>query len=182
MPDTIRRGNLMRREPNDFWNYSLKLYGVAAVADACLSLQDRAQADVNILLFCCWQGSLGHALTTRSLRQAIESVAVWQRQVILPLRRVRRVVKAEIAAIPLHRQQQLRRRVAAAELDAEYLEQLMLAQCVADIPRAVAKDTPAAVIAGNLRRYVGLLNLPSEPSMQSQLGVLRTACRSHSTA
>ena len=181
-PDTRFPAYLMRREPNALWNYSLKIYAVPAVADACLSLQERAGADVNLLLFCCWRGSLGHALGKPALRKVMEVVADWQHQVVLPLRQARRFIKAGIPAMPLKRQEQLRQSIAAVELDAEYLEQLLLAHHVAAKSLAVGKDPPATVIAGNLRCYLSLLNNPSEPSIQSHLQVLRAACRSNSPA
>ena len=172
----------MRREPNPFWDYSLEAYAVAAVADACLTLQDRVGADVNLLLVCCWQGSLGHALSKPFLRQAMAAVADWQHQVVLPLRQVRRFIKAGIVAMPVRQTEQLRQTVAAMELDAEYLEQFLLAQYVAEKSFAVRRPKPEFVIAANLRHYLDLLNIPPEPSIQRQLEVLRAACRSSRAA
>jgi len=172
----------MRREPNALWNYSLKIYGVPAVADACLSLQERAGADVNLLLFCCWRGSLGHALGKPALRKVMEVVADWQHQVVLPLRQARRFIKAGIPAMPLKRKEQLRQSIAAIELDAEYLEQLLLAQYVAAMSMAVRKRTPATVVAANLQLYLALLNIPPEPSIQRDLGVLQAVCRANPSA
>ena len=169
----------MRHEPNAFWNYSLKLYAVAAVADACLSLQERARADVNLLLFCCWRGSLGHALGKPFLRKTMAAVADWQRQVVVPLRQARRFVKAGIPSIPLKRREQLRRNIGSVELDAEYLEQLLLMQHMADKSWAVPRHPTTTVIAANLQRYLGLLNIPPEPSLERHLEVLQAACRAN---
>ena len=172
----------MRREPNPFWDYSLEAYGVAAVADACLSLQDRVGADVNLLLFCCWQGSLGHALSKPFLRKAMVAVADWQRQIVLPLRQVRRYIKAGIPAVPVGRTEPLRQAIAAVELDAEYLEQALLAQFAAGKSFAVRRPKPEAVIIANLRRYLELLDIRPEPSTQRQLEMLQEACRSKRAA
>jgi len=169
----------MRHEPNAFWNYSLKLYAVAAVADACLSLQERAGADVNLLLFCCWRGSLGHALGKPFLRKTMAAVADWQRQVVVPLRQARRFVKAGIPSMPLKPREQLRRNIGSVELDAEYLEQLLLVQHMAGKALAVSRHPTATVIAANLQRYVELLNIPPEPSLESHLEVLQAACRAN---
>jgi uncharacterized protein (TIGR02444 family) len=37
---------------NAFWDFSLKVYAAAGVADECILLQDRFGIDVNLLLFC----------------------------------------------------------------------------------------------------------------------------------
>lgn len=177
-PDTRFPANLMRREPNAFWTYSLKLYGVAAVADACLKLQDRWGADVNLLLLCCWRGSLGHALSKSYLREAIEAVAGWQHQVVVPLRQTRRFVKTGIPSMPMEWKEQLRKNLAAVELDAEYLEQLLLFQYVADKTFPVGKPAPATLIAANLRRYFDLLEIPHEPPIRRHVDTLQAACRS----
>jgi len=169
----------MRHAPNAFWNYSLKLYAVAAVADACLSLQERAGADVNLLLFCCWRGSLGHALGKPFLRKAMAAVADWQRQVIVPLRQARRFVKAGIPSIPFKRTEQLRSSIGSVELDAEYLEQLLLVHQIPSKSWAVSRHPMSAVISANLRRYLELLDIPPDPSLERHLAVLQQASRTN---
>ena len=167
----------MRRQPNAFWRYSLELYRVNAVADACLGLQDRGGADVNLLLFCCWQGSLGHALSKPLLRKVMAAVADWQSQVVLPLRQARRFIKAGIPAMPLRRREQLRKDIAAVELAAEYLEQLLLVEYAADKTSAARRSASTTAVAANLQRYLELLKIPLEPALQRHLETLRAACR-----
>ena len=43
--------------PTPFWDFSLAVYGRPGVAPACLALQQRHGADVNLLLFCAWFGA-----------------------------------------------------------------------------------------------------------------------------
>ena len=75
------------------WDFSQDLYGRPGVAEACLSLQDRRGLDVNILLFCCWAGMRGQALTVEALAACLDTVRPWQDQVVKPLRAVRRWLK-----------------------------------------------------------------------------------------
>lgn len=172
----------MQEKSHPFWNFSLRVYAKPGVDRACLALQDECGADVNLLLFCCWQGSMGHASSRRFLRKLMDAVADWQHQVVRPLRQARRIIKTGISAMPLKWSKQLRKNIANAELDAEYLEQLLLARCAADKTSALRKSRPATAIAANLQRYFELLEIPLEDSIQQHAEVLLAVCRSNSPA
>lgn len=113
---------------------------------------------------------------------AVAAVADWQRQVVLPLRQVRRYIKAGIPAVPMPRTEPLRQTIAAVEFDAEYLEQFLLAQFVAGKSFAVRRPKPEGLIIVNLRRYLDLLDIRPEPSTQRQLEMLQEACPSKRAA
>jgi uncharacterized protein (TIGR02444 family) len=144
---------------NPFWDYSLALYRDAAVEAACLELQRRHGLDVNLVLLCCWQASLGGALDAGSLERAQATVASWQAEVVRPLRALRQRLKVRlaqpepgsIAARWPELAGSLRSRVLALELDGERLAQLALAQALASAP---ASASPGVALAGaNLRHY-----------------------------
>lgn len=141
-------------KPHPFWNYSLSLYARAGVESACLALQE-AGADVNLLLLCCWLGSLGRQLDSRSLEQLRAAAAPWQTEVVSSLRRARRAVKRGIAGAAPARTEELRRAIFAVELDAEYLEQILLADQALPLTAPARGGEPAAEV--NLGRYLGLL-------------------------
>ena len=67
------------------------------VQQACLALQERCGADVNLLLFCGWTGRGGRALDESVLRSAVDRVGRWQSEVIAPLRLARRGLKRHAA-------------------------------------------------------------------------------------
>ena len=48
-----------------FWRFSLRFYRRRGVADACITLQEQAGVDVNLLLFLLW-----HATHARELSEA----------------------------------------------------------------------------------------------------------------
>jgi uncharacterized protein (TIGR02444 family) len=170
-----------------FWRYSLRLYRAEGVADACLALQDRSGADVNVLLFCCWTGSRGQALSVREIRAALATVRRWQREVVLPLREARRALKRIIAdlhaAVPgiasgtvgADTLARLRKRIAAEELAAEHVEQQLLAAFAAGLPAATRVARPEAAVAGNLERYAGLLGTTLAARERRCLEVLKDA-------
>ena len=40
-----------------FWRFSLRFYRLPEVADACITLQEQAGVDVNLLLFLLWHAT-----------------------------------------------------------------------------------------------------------------------------
>ncbi len=123
---------------NAFWRYSLDFYAQRGVMPACLALQDAHGVDVNLALLCCW---LGEALDASALAEAEALMGDWRREVVQPLRAVRRWLKG--------RDDVLRAEVAAQELAAEQRQQAMLfAWAVARWPTAGA--VPGRHAADNL--------------------------------
>ena len=47
-----------------FWRFSLRFYRQPEVADACITLQEQAGVDVNLLLFLLWHAIHKRALST----------------------------------------------------------------------------------------------------------------------
>ena len=45
-----------------FWRFSLRFYRRREVADACITLQEQAGVDVNLLLFLRWHATQKRAL------------------------------------------------------------------------------------------------------------------------
>jgi len=135
--------------PHPFWNFSLEIYNREGVAQACLDLQERRGCDVNILLFCCWLAASGRpALTADRLKAILKASEDWQAEIVRPLRAVRRRLKERSWPETLPETiDSTRRRVADAELAAEYAEQLQLAKFhapPADRTRSAAQRLRAA--------------------------------------
>lgn len=172
----------MQEKPHPFWIFSLKVYVKPGVSPTCLAVQDEYGGDVNLLLFCCWQGCMGHSLNKRFLRSAMGAVADWQLHVLQPLRLARRNINMEYPAMPVKLKTSLSKDIASAELDAEYLEQRLLARCAAEHTSAFRKSTPARAIAVNLRRYFELLKIPFDASLKRHAETLLAACQTHPQA
>jgi uncharacterized protein (TIGR02444 family) len=165
----------MRPSGNPFWRFSLRVYRAPGVSEACLALQERCNADVNVLLFCGWTGRQGRELDQQRLRTAIGRVAAWQSQVIAPVRLARRALKqqhdADLAALA----NPFRRRLAAVELDLERVEQWLLAELAAQWPPALAASPPQA-IGSNLSRYLALLAPAPAAQDLAHLACIAQAC------
>jgi uncharacterized protein (TIGR02444 family) len=81
---------LTNTESNPFWEFSLSIYAQPGVAVCCLQLQESAAVDVNVLLYACWCASEGWVLGTTELAAVTAAVEDWRRDVVLPLRLLRR--------------------------------------------------------------------------------------------
>lgn len=164
---------MTRRLPSHpFWRHSLRLHARPGVARACLWLQERCGADVNLLLLCCWLASRGRAVDGRFLARAAAGVAAWRRDAVEPLRRVRRRLKPGPPGVPPAWRAPVRAAALSAELAAEQVEQLLLARLAARLPRGRARPVEAA---SNLDRYRELLGVPARRDVQRRLDVLRAA-------
>lgn len=110
----------------DLWSFSLAVYAAPGVADACLTAQDDAGADVNLLLWAAWLAAQGHDLTAAELTEAIAATVPWRRDVVQPLRAIRRRLKSGPSPAPSPAAESLRAQVKSAELEAERLQQAVL--------------------------------------------------------
>lgn len=160
-----------RQGRNRFWDFSLGVYGHEGVATACLALQDRHGVDVNVLLFCAWAGSRGHILQAGELSDLMTVARPWQRDVIAPLRAVRRHLKT-VGAAPESAAGPLRTHVKAAELMAEEVEQRMLFDAM-----AVAAGQGAPGVAGrNMIAYLTALGVAAAAVDVADLAAILCGC------
>ncbi len=110
-------------QSSPFWTFSLRLYGRPGAPAACLELQDRAGADVNVLLFCLFAAASGRRVSQADAIQAMARVAEWKGEVVAPLRAARRFLKRPPAPFVGGAVEDLRTRVKAIELEAERIQQ-----------------------------------------------------------
>ena len=145
-------------DDNLFWQYSLCLYQAQGVEQYCLEWQNRHGANVNLVLFCCWAGCQGLALSQNQLREFEVLIAGWDQQVVQPLRNVRQALKQQ------QTDDALRQQVFDAELTAEKVVQDKLYQWWRELPRTTAVDKEpvlADLQRDNLNAYLQLLGIKS---------------------
>ncbi|WP_029013975.1 TIGR02444 family protein [Niveispirillum irakense] len=116
------------RAGDDLWSFSLAVYDAPGVAEACLMAQDAHGQDVNLILWAAWLGWRGHLLTPAELDAAQAATAPWREEVVAPLRTLRRRLKTGPLPAPSPTSDALRGQIKAAELEAEHLQQSLLAQ------------------------------------------------------
>ncbi len=142
----------------DFWAFSLRVYGQAEVPAACLALQNDHGLDVNLLLYCCWLGIHGIELDIAALARALEFADPWSKHVVRPLRDARTWMKRASDArekLPPDVYTELRESIKTIELQAERLEQLALAALTDRAAlRPAGADGAASCAQANLELYV----------------------------
>jgi uncharacterized protein (TIGR02444 family) len=133
----------------DFWRFSIAFYGRPGVAAACLDLQDRHGADVNLVLFACWVGIAGRGrLSAAALAQAENAAKPWREAVIAPLRAVRKYLKNDSQEIEFYKISK------EIELKAEHVAQDRLEALAPPIRPADAATRRLDALA-NLAAYLG---------------------------
>lgn len=164
-------------EDHPFWQFSLAVYGTDGVAPACLALQESCGADVNVLLFCCWAGRQGSALTAEQLDQALNAVGPWHQDIVKGLRAVRQHLKDGFEPFSGNETEPLRQKILGLELEAEKAEQHMLAKAVplenhADVP----DDQGRQIAADNIALYFSRANLTTAPDQDRHMMAILSAC------
>lgn len=153
-----------------FWDFSLDVYGREDVANACLALQERHGVDVNVLLFCVWLGRAGHPpLDAAAVAELTDKVADWHTEIVRELRRIRRLLKEALGPIPENLQKAMRRRVQKIEIEAEHVEQLMLAKGYADRASQAPLAERAETACRNLAAYLAALGVEPDADDRGHL-------------
>ncbi len=144
------------------WEFSLAIYESKAVQNACLCLQDRHGLDVNILLLCCWLAKRGERIDSREIDVVLARTTEWQDTVIVPLRGIRRHMKAGIRPIPIKDSEVLRARLKVLELEAERIEQQQLESTVLHgMELASGGSNRSELSMTNLTAYFSALQIES---------------------
>ena len=124
------------------WSFALRVYRQPGVAEACLMLQDHHGVDVNVLLLALFAAvDRGILLDRAALEEVDRLVRPWRDEVVVPLRQVRRRLKSGPMPAPDAQTEALRNAVKAAELQAEQIEEALLA-CWLESRAAGRTDAP----------------------------------------
>jgi len=103
----------------DLWDFAIELYARPGVEAACLALQAE-DADVCLLLCGVWLDSRQTALTEERVETLRQFSGPWQRDVVQPLRSIRKQWRANAASDA--QLATLREQIKALELNAERLQ------------------------------------------------------------
>ena len=135
-----------------FWRFSLKYYGQAGVSDACIALQDGCGIDVNLLLFLFWLASERQVLSADEVKKLDATIKSWRELTIVPIRDTRRKLKGAKTFVDPAKQEVLRDKVKAVELEAEKLQQEALYAFTQSGPLGKAAE-PQAAARGNVAAF-----------------------------
>jgi uncharacterized protein (TIGR02444 family) len=157
-----------------FWAFSLALYDRPGVAPALIGLQDRLGLDVNMLLYCCWAGVEGSALSRDELTTVEALAEPWQGEVVRPLRALRRRLKGGFGGLPADRVEAYRKRLNELEIDGERIAQEAMSALLQH--RHDDGGAAAARVAANLTAYLQLRKVAVGAAEQADLRTLLRAC------
>lgn len=117
------------------WAFSLDVYGSDSVAVSCLTLQDDIGVDVNVLLLSLLASLLKHRpLSLGEIDAADQLIRHWREDIVVALRCVRRQLKGGPSPAPNADTNALRNAVKVAELNAEKIQQGILAEWMDGLP------------------------------------------------
>ncbi|MBM3598732.1 MAG: TIGR02444 family protein [Alphaproteobacteria bacterium] len=138
------------------WPFVRALYDKPGVSEACLSLQARHGADVDLLIYAAWVAASGRGLLeTSDLAGLRAAAAPWSAEIVLALRSVRRRLKLSLGAITAEDAAGLSRHVLAVEIEAERI-QLEAWAAAAPPARARSATVRRGDVAANLAACLSL--------------------------
>jgi uncharacterized protein (TIGR02444 family) len=158
-----------RKSP--FWLFSVKFYAVPGVAPACIELQDRAKVDVNVLFFLLWNASQNRALGEADISELDRMVGAWRDMTVIPLREMRRALKAPPRVMAAGAAEGFRTRIKAVELEAERLQQ----EALYDLAQSGRFGRPAASQTAAARASVDAYQAVLGPFPAQPLDVVLSA-------
>jgi uncharacterized protein (TIGR02444 family) len=165
------------------WTYIIGLYGDPEVQQACLGLQDGFGVDVSFLLTLAWFAAQGVGLDEGDVEALDQAIASWRREVVTPLRTIRRAIKpaaghdAAVAGF--------RNRIKSIEIEAEQIEIALLVRAVdrrkgRGASGEAAKPQPMArTVETVLTFYAARAAAPAErlqaPELRAAIAILAAA-------
>ncbi len=128
------------------WDFVVGRHGEPGVEAACLALQDAHDQCVALLMWRAWTLGEGLRVTPGQLEQAVETTRIWNREVIAPLRAVRRRAGRPLPGLDEAGRRRLRQGLLEQELAGERALIEALAALVPAAPTAAGPgpDRPAA--------------------------------------
>jgi len=149
----------MDTTPSDspFWRFSLRFYRDPAVAAACIELQDEAGVDVNVLMFLLWNATLNRTLPPAAIADLDRAIGAWRDAAVIPLRALRRALKAPPPVVAPGAAEAFRTRVKGVELEAERLQQQTMYELAPSLPFAPAAS-PAEAAGANVAAYAAAMS------------------------
>ena len=141
------------------WDWTLKAYGQAGVAEACLVLQDTHRQNTSLLLWSVWAEAADSALLIR----AADVARRWEALALTPIREVRRALKPSFPDIDGSQREDLREDVKAVELRAE--------RVLMDAMEAMTKGLGGASVLAALEAASAAWGRPAPPAALAALAV-----------
>ncbi|MCK5835906.1 MAG: TIGR02444 family protein [Desulfobacula sp.] len=166
-----------------FWNFSITVYQKQGVHEACFGLQTCYKLNINLLFLCCWVGAVGGGrLDPEQIKTANQAVDGWQQEIVHPIWKARWKLRPSYKTFPKEKTEILRKSLIQAELDAEHLEQLHLADTIVFTQNPdLSNDVKTSHVVANIFLYLDMVARQRKiqlkgPDMAAPLLSLVSAC------
>jgi uncharacterized protein (TIGR02444 family) len=159
----------------DSWAFALALYDRPGVAESCLALQNELGVDVMLLMMATFAAVKRRiVLTPDEIRALDEASRPWREQIVRKLRTIRTDLKTGPAPAPSSVTEQLRSQVKALELEAEKIENQLLAEYLPLRPgqEKVKPDQLRGVLDEIARCVAGRRGTKLNPTLSSSIEVI----------
>lgn len=155
------------------WAFALALYARPGVAEGCLALQNETDVDVMLLLMATF-AAVKHRtlLTPDEIRALDEACRPWREQIVRNLRTIRIELRTGPDPAPSSETEQLRSKIKALELEAEKLENKLLAECLPMRPpgdEAVRPEQLRAVLNDVVMYFADRRGTKADASLSSSI-------------
>jgi len=164
-----------------FWRFSLQFYRRPGVAEACIALQEESGVDVNLLLFLLWHATQKRILAAAEIAALEQKIAGWREQTVVPLRAIRRALKAPPALVEAGTAEAFRTRIKAVELEAERLQQEAMHDLVRGRLFGAEAPSVAEAAQANVTAYEGICRAPFAQSAVATMFAAVDPPQPHST-
>ena len=165
-------------EGADLWDFSLAIYDIEEVREACLAAQDQLDADVNILLLCCWLAATGRgAVDADDFARLSQAASIWHTEVVKPLRAARKRLSKPPASVSRRDAEAFRDQVANIELEAEHIQQKVLTETIDRAPVVHNLEHWDSDMRRNLATYLAFIGAPKSDLTETVINILSEACR-----
>ena len=156
MPDTAAR----------LWTFAVQTYANDGIREIVLALQDDGDCDVPLLLFLLFAATRGQQISAGEVFLIDAAIAPWRREVVMPLRAVRRALPRDAGDVA-----SLRDLVMKTELEAERGLLSRLATYLGS-PIDISGPLVLQYARNNVRAYAGMRPALDEAAVASLLRAL----------
>ena len=158
-----------------FWDYSVDYYDRDGVSDSLLSLQNRHDLDINLILLALWTGAEMGILLKKEHFAILDAKAYeWRDNIIKPLRSSRQAIKS-FTSMNIGLTDDIYQKIKSAELDAEHVAQIFLSGSLLSLPEPTDTSDYCHAATLNLASYFAYAGVDTNQKVR-QAAVFLVRC------
>ena len=158
-----------------FWDYSVDYYDRDGVSDSLLSLQNRHDLDINLILLALWTGAEMGILLEKEHFAILDAKAYeWRDNIIKPLRSSRQAIKS-FTSMNIGLTDDIYQKIKSAELDAEHVAQIFLSDSLSSLPETTNTSDYCHAATSNLASYFAYADVNTNQKVR-QAAVFLVRC------